>query len=365
LSKSREDLTKEIEQLERLCEEKLDEQSMIQKNQLEIEREFETEKDRLSEVKRHMKEFKQETDKYKIKKEKIDAELSEHNARCTQLHKNITDKFKAVKKQITELSELIKFDDIEKNLDNDEYMKNISKAEKTKVEENKANEQDMQVDGQENNSPSKFKQEDMEEDKDEEEPEGEGEGDDEGKYKRKRMKTSWLNFLQEDKTPKDFKLKLAECMKLSEDLEEIEEEFKITEAETEKLSANMAVIEDFKKLIKDFKRSNKILIEFKEREKSIMDDLETVKKKKYDKFMKGFNIIKSKLKEMYRFITGEGDAELDLKDTLDPFIEGVIFTVRPPKKSWKQISHLSGGEKTLASLSLIFALHHFKPTPIY
>jgi structural maintenance of chromosome 4 len=47
--------------------------------------------------------------------------------------------------------------------------------------------------------------------------------------------------------------------------------------------------------------------------------------------MDGFNQIKAKLKEMYRFITGEGDAELDLKDSLDPFIEGVIFTVRPVK----------------------------------
>jgi structural maintenance of chromosome 4 len=39
--------------------------------------------------------------------------------------------------------------------------------------------------------------------------------------------------------------------------------------------------------------------------------------------------------------------------------------VRPPKKSWKNISNLSGGEKTLSSLSLVFALHHYKPTPLY
>lgn len=45
--------------------------------------------------------------------------------------------------------------------------------------------------------------------------------------------------------------------------------------------------------------------------------------------------------------------------------QGVIFTVRPPRKSWKQIGHLSGGEKTLSSLALVFALHHYKPTPLY
>ncbi len=45
--------------------------------------------------------------------------------------------------------------------------------------------------------------------------------------------------------------------------------------------------------------------------------------------------------------------------------QGIVFSVRPPKKSWKNIANLSGGEKTLSSLSLVFALHHYKPTPLY
>jgi len=81
--------------------------------------------------------------------------------------------------------------------------------------------------------------------------------------------------------------------------------------------------------------------------------------------MDGFSVISMKLKEMYQMITLGGDAELELVDTLDPFSEGINFSVRPPKKSWKQITNLSGGEKTLASLSLVFALHHYKPTPLY
>lgn len=84
-------------------------------------------------------------------------------------------------------------------------------------------------------------------------------------------------------------------------------------------------------------------------------------------------------------ITMGGNAELELVDSLDPFSEGIVFSVMPPKKSWKNISNLSGGEKvshwepprqeahiaysfmqqTLSSLALVFALHHFKPTPLY
>ena len=92
------------------------------------------------------------------------------------------------------------------------------------------------------------------------------------------------------------------------------------------------------------------------------DDL---RKARLDEFMSGFGIISMRLKEMYQMITLGGDAELELVDSLDPFSEGVVFSVRPPKKSWKNISNLSGGEKTLSSLALVFALHYFKPTPLY
>ena len=46
-----------------------------------------------------------------------------------------------------------------------------------------------------------------------------------------------------------------------------------------------------------------------------------------------------------QMITLGGNAELELVDSLDPFSEGIIFSVMPPKKSWKNISNLSGGEK--------------------
>ena len=82
-------------------------------------------------------------------------------------------------------------------------------------------------------------------------------------------------------------------------------------------------------------------------------------------FMEGFSMISLRLKEMYQMITMGGNAELELVDSLDPFSEGILFSVMPPKKSWKNISNLSGGEKTLSSLALVFALHHYKPTPLY
>ena len=92
---------------------------------------------------------------------------------------------------------------------------------------------------------------------------------------------------------------------------------------------------------------------------------DALRQTRLDEFMSGFNVISTRLKEMYQMITLGGDAELELVDSLDPFSEGIVFSVRPPKKSWKNIANLSGGEKTLSSLALVFALHHYKPTPLY
>lgn len=98
---------------------------------------------------------------------------------------------------------------------------------------------------------------------------------------------------------------------------------------------------------------------------SIRRSHEDLRRQRLEEFMAGFGVISLKLKEMYQMITLGGDADLELLDSLDPFSEGIVFSVRPPKKSWKNICNLSGGEKTLSSLALVFALHHYKPTPLY
>ncbi|CDW58284.1 SMC N and SMC hinge domain containing protein [Trichuris trichiura] len=86
---------------------------------------------------------------------------------------------------------------------------------------------------------------------------------------------------------------------------------------------------------------------------------------RHEEFIVGFEKIAIKLKEIYRLLTMGGDADLEFVDIANPFTEGVYFSVRPPKKSWKKICNLSGGEKTLSSLSFIFALHEYRPSPFY
>ncbi|KAH9953375.1 hypothetical protein BC827DRAFT_1248888 [Russula dissimulans] len=128
---------------------------------------------------------------------------------------------------------------------------------------------------------------------------------------------------------------------------------------------NMAVLKEYQRREEEFLRRAKDLDEttaLRDAEKQKYDSL---RKQRLDEFMAGFSTISLKLKEMYQMITLGGNAELELVDSMDPFSEGIIFSVMPPKKSWRNISNLSGGEKTLSSLALVFALHVYKPTPLY
>eukprot|EP00347_Sterkiella_histriomuscorum_P007115 403350207 len=98
---------------------------------------------------------------------------------------------------------------------------------------------------------------------------------------------------------------------------------------------------------------------------ALRNEFYELKQQRIIQFKVGFEFIAIKLKEIYRFITKGGDAELELVDAHDPFSDGISFHVRPLKKSWKEMKNLSGGEKTISSLALIFALHHYKPSPLY
>uniref|UniRef100_A0A096MY19 Structural maintenance of chromosomes protein n=1 Tax=Papio anubis TaxID=9555 RepID=A0A096MY19_PAPAN len=156
-----------------------------------------------------------------------------------------------------------------------------------------------------------------------------------------------------------------------EDLEAIKNPDSITnqiallEARCHEMKPNLGAIAEYKKKEELYLQRVAELDKITYERDSFRQAYEDLRKQRLNEFMAGFYIITNKLKENYQMLTLGGDAELELVDSLDPFSEGIMFSVRPPKKSWKKIFNLSGGEKTLSSLALVFALHHYKPTPLY
>uniref|UniRef100_A0A7N6AKH2 Structural maintenance of chromosomes protein n=1 Tax=Anabas testudineus TaxID=64144 RepID=A0A7N6AKH2_ANATE len=137
------------------------------------------------------------------------------------------------------------------------------------------------------------------------------------------------------------------------------------ETQCSQMKPNLGAITEYKKKEELYLQRVAQLDEITTERDKFKRAYEDLRKQRLNEFMTGFNMITNKLKENYQMLTLGGDAELELVDSLDPFSEGIMFSVRPPKKSWKKIFNLSGGEKTLSSLALVFALHHYKPTPLY
>ncbi|KAL2887589.1 Structural maintenance of chromosomes protein 4 [Ceratocystis lukuohia] len=145
----------------------------------------------------------------------------------------------------------------------------------------------------------------------------------------------------------------------------LKREIAALEEKTQEVNVDLAVLAEYRRRVDEHAaRSSDLASAVGQRDaaKKRCDDLRRLR---LEGFMAGFSTISLRLKEMYQMITMGGNAELELVDSLDPFSEGILFSVMPPKKSWKNISNLSGGEKTLSSLALVFALHHYKPTPLY
>jgi structural maintenance of chromosome 1 len=60
-----------------------------------------------------------------------------------------------------------------------------------------------------------------------------------------------------------------------------------------------------------------------------------------------------------------GNAYLSLDDTEEPYKGGMKFNAMPPMKRFRDMEQLSGGEKTVAALALLFAIHSFQPAPFF
>jgi chromosome segregation protein len=80
-------------------------------------------------------------------------------------------------------------------------------------------------------------------------------------------------------------------------------------------------------------------------------------------FADTFAQIRKNFEYTYDQLTGGGFADLELADTDDPLDSGIEITARPPGTRLKSLSLLSGGQKTMTAVALLFAIYMVKPSP--
>ena len=82
-----------------------------------------------------------------------------------------------------------------------------------------------------------------------------------------------------------------------------------------------------------------------------------------ERFREAFDFVNLRFQDVFREAFGGGSAFLSLEDPKNLLECGIEITAQPPGKSAKSLTLLSGGEKALTAISLLFAIFHFKPSP--
>lgn len=153
--------------------------------------------------------------------------------------------------------------------------------------------------------------------------------------------------------------------------EKLMEEINRLNAEIEKLNPNMRANERFEQTEARLKATDDEFEAARKDAKTSRDAFNVVKEKRFELFNKAFAHISDQISHVYKDLTRSanfplgGQAYLDIEDTDTPYLSGIKYHAMPPLKRFRDMEHLSGGEKTMAALALLFAVHSYQPSPFF
>ncbi|WP_346865594.1 chromosome segregation protein SMC, partial [Methanocalculus sp. MSAO_Arc2] len=147
--------------------------------------------------------------------------------------------------------------------------------------------------------------------------------------------------------------------------DEIEEKITSTERQIRKIGAvNMLAIEEFDQVSERVReRTEKKEVLSRERS-DLIDRIEGFERMKREAFLSTFHSIDTNFKEIYAQLA-RGWGRLILENEEDPFSGGMTFEVHPQEKEVRRLNMMSGGEKSLVTLALIFSIQRHLPAPFY
>ena len=148
------------------------------------------------------------------------------------------------------------------------------------------------------------------------------------------------------------------------DLAEIKKQIQNLKTEIRGLgSVNVNAIEDYKNVSERYeflKTQQQDLVEAEKTLLAIIDELDAAMR---TQFQERFAEIQKEFDQVFKQLFGGGKGTLELMEEEDILEAGIRIIAQPPGKKLQNMMQLSGGEKALTAISLLFAIQNLKPSP--
>ncbi|XP_074839795.1 structural maintenance of chromosomes protein 1B isoform X1 [Carettochelys insculpta] len=96
-------------------------------------------------------------------------------------------------------------------------------------------------------------------------------------------------------------------------------------------------------------------------------EFEQIKKRRFERFSQCFEHVSVAIDQIYKKLCRNSSAQafLSPENPEEPYLEGISYNCVAPGKRFMPMDNLSGGEKSVAALALVFAIHSFRPAPFF
>ncbi|MES1907264.1 MAG: hypothetical protein MHM6MM_000420 [Cercozoa sp. M6MM] len=141
------------------------------------------------------------------------------------------------------------------------------------------------------------------------------------------------------------------------------------------MSPNLRAKEKFNEIDQRLREFGKEWAAARDARDAALGAFEALREKRKQRYLAAFRHVRKHISHIYKMLTWRqdnpfgGEAWLHLADEQDnadePWKHGVLFNAQPPGKRFSDIEALSGGERTVAALALLFALHSFEQSPFF
>merc|ERR1712241_1009727 len=165
---------------------------------------------------------------------------------------------------------------------------------------------------------------------------------------------------------------LTEGIEEAEDVRRIEKRFEKTMSDLmatiHRIQApNMKAMQKLDEAREKLAEANKDFETVRKRAKQAKTNFERIKQERCELFMKCFEHVSNTIDGIYKQLARNQSAQAFLgpENPEEPYLEGINYNCVAPGKRFQPMSNLSGGEKTIAALALLFAIHSFQPAPFF